>query len=201
MGPDKSRFEKKKHLFQVEILVEEPTHMMALAALLQALNHPHVADFRIMQGIQFGKEIEKTLKESKGERFAVPPHQAVPVKVPSPNGSEKADPGKPGTGPAGVKPSSGEPAGGKTKEPAPSKKPDSPIGNNKSSLSFDNLADLQEKGTLVRIVAVKEKGIRLSIPCRILRFDSDGQQLTIYHVDEKKVYSFNLNEIEDIITG
>lgn len=201
MGPEKSKFEKKKHLFQVEILVEEPTHMMALAALLQALNHPHVSDFRIMQGIQFGKEIEKTLKESKGERFAIPPHQAAPVKVPPPNGAEKDRPGKPEPNPAGEKSLIGEPADGKAKEPAPMKKTDSPAGNLKASLSFDNLSDLQDKGTLVRIVAVKEKGIRLSIPCRILRFDAAGQQLTIYHVDEKKVYSFNLNEIEDIITS
>ena len=58
---------------------------------------------------------------------------------------------------------------------------------------------LKNEGKLVRLIVVKGKGVKLSIPCRILHFDSDLGTLTIYHVDEKKVYSFKLNEIDDII--
>lgn len=168
MGSDsKQTLERKKHLFRVEIMVEESTQTMALAALLQALNHPMVNDFRILEGIQFGKEIEKTIQENSAKPFSIPPKQSVPVK--------KATAGA---------------------APAPTPPP---ADSDNGLLNLDNLLRLKESGTLVRIVIVKGKGVKLSIPCRILNFDGDGQHLTIYHVDEKKVYTFNLNEIEDII--
>lgn len=154
MENKKQALERKKHLFQVELLVEEPTHTLALAALLQALNHPAIKDFRITQGIQFGQIIEKTIKENKAQPF--------PITAP----------------------------------PKTSKKP---AAEEKRKISLDQLLELKERGNLVRLIAVKDKGVRLSIPCRILNFDPDMQNLTIYHVDEKKVYLFNLNEIEDIL--
>lgn len=56
----------------------------------------------------------------------------------------------------------------------------------------------QEKGTLVRLTAIKGKGVKLSIPCRVLNLDAATNNLSVYHVDEKKVYMFGLNEIDDI---
>jgi hypothetical protein len=184
MDPEKRAFEKKKHLFRVEIMVEEPTHTMALAALLQILNHPKVDDFRILEGMQFGKTIEKTVNESKGQSFAIPPNQAVSNKnaIAGQNASPKDS--------------------GKAKSPPTAKNAAEAASASKAkdtAINLTQLMELKESGTLVRIVVVKGKGVKLSIPCRILNFDPDGQQLTIYHVDEKKVYSFTLNEIEDIV--
>ncbi|PYI57211.1 hypothetical protein [Paenibacillus flagellatus] len=172
MDREKQAPDKKKHLFTVDILIEEPTNSLALAALLRALNHPNVSDFRVVQGIEFGKTIERTVQENPGKPFAIPPNKEAP----------------------------GDKAGG-AQSPQETVKPSGNVGGGKSSLSLENLLEHREKGTLVRIVAVKGKGVKLNIPCRILNFDSEAQQLTIYHVDEKKVYSFKLNEIEDIITG
>lgn len=182
MDLDKRPLEKKKHLFRVEIMVEEATQTMALAALLQILNHPKVDDFRIAEGIQFGKTIEKTVSENAAQPFAIPPNQTVSNK----------------NAIAGQSASAKE--GGKPKSPkqAPEAKPAS-APKEAGTLSLENLTQLKESGALVRIVVVKGKGVKLSLPCRILNFDPGGQQLTIYHVDEKKVYSFTLNEIEDII--
>ena len=51
--------------------------------------------------------------------------------------------------------------------------------------------------TLVRLSIVKGKGVKLSLPCRILHFDPEKEQMTVYHVDEKKVYPIRLNEVDD----
>lgn len=56
-----------------------------------------------------------------------------------------------------------------------------------------------ENGTLVRIQVVKELGVKLSMPCRILHFDAEQENLSVYHVDEKKVYLLRLSEIDDIL--
>ena len=45
----------------------------------------------------------------------------------------------------------------------------------------------------------KGYGVKLNIPCRIINFDVNSQMLTVYHVDEKQVYSFTLNEIDEIV--
>lgn len=52
--------------------------------------------------------------------------------------------------------------------------------------------------TLVRLTVVKGKGIKLSVPCRILNYNAADQLVSVYHVDEKKVYLFKLNEIDDL---
>lgn len=50
---------------------------------------------------------------------------------------------------------------------------------------------------LIRLSVNKGRGVKLSIPCRILRFDDVGQLLTVYHVDEKQVHTLKLFEIDD----
>lgn len=52
---------------------------------------------------------------------------------------------------------------------------------------------------LIRLYVNKGRGVKLSIPCRILRFDTSGQLLTVYHVDEKQVHTFKLFEIDDFL--
>jgi hypothetical protein len=52
---------------------------------------------------------------------------------------------------------------------------------------------------LIRLMINKGYGVKLNIPCRIINFDVNSQMLTVYHVDEKQVYSFTLNEIDDFV--
>ncbi|OCT13332.1 hypothetical protein A8709_03500 [Paenibacillus pectinilyticus] len=73
-----------------------------------------------------------------------------------------------------------------------------------SSEAASNIVEQLEKfkagNTLIRLTVIKAQGIKLSLPCRILNFDGSSQNVTVYHVDEKKVYLFKLNEIEDYET-
>ncbi|WP_256756653.1 hypothetical protein [Cohnella sp. WQ 127256] len=56
-----------------------------------------------------------------------------------------------------------------------------------------------ESNKLLRLNINKGLGVTMSIPCRVINFDADTQLLTVYHVDEKQVYSVGLNEIDDFI--
>ncbi|WP_223068499.1 hypothetical protein [Paenibacillus caui] len=51
---------------------------------------------------------------------------------------------------------------------------------------------------LVRVLIDGPKG-RLSIPCRILNYLPENEIINVYHVDEKQVYTYKLNEIIDIL--
>ncbi|SDN23541.1 hypothetical protein SAMN04487897_102237 [Paenibacillus sp. yr247] len=64
---------------------------------------------------------------------------------------------------------------------------------------IDQLEGFKTNNTLIRLTVIKGKGIKLNLPCRILNYDSSNQNVTVYHVDEKKVYLFNLNEIDDYV--
>lgn len=66
---------------------------------------------------------------------------------------------------------------------------------------IEQLEKFKSNHTLVRLTVVKGKGIKLSIPCRILNYDSETQNVSVYHVDEKNVYLFKLNEIDDFAIG
>lgn len=50
---------------------------------------------------------------------------------------------------------------------------------------------------LIRLSVNKGRGVKLSIPCRVLNFDPVNELLTVYHVDEKQVYSIQINEVDD----
>lgn len=62
---------------------------------------------------------------------------------------------------------------------------------------YQNIRNYMKQNTLIRLLVNKGLGITLNIPCRIINFDEQDQLLTVYHVDEKRVYTFRLNEIED----
>ncbi|MGO4107929.1 hypothetical protein [Paenibacillus sp. YAF4_2] len=62
---------------------------------------------------------------------------------------------------------------------------------------FDSIRAFMKSNKLIRLIVNKGLGIKLSIPCRILNVDEDGNLITVYHVDEKQVYTFRMNEIED----
>lgn len=72
-----------------------------------------------------------------------------------------------------------------------------------ASDSYAHIVDLIERsrvnGSLVRLSILKGRGVRLSIPCKILNFDEETRNLNVYHVDDKQVYLVNLTEIDDFI--
>ena len=60
------------------------------------------------------------------------------------------------------------------------------------------IENLRESGKLIRLNIVKERGVRMSIPGRIIHYDPALQNISVYHVDEKQVYLIHLNEVEDM---
>ncbi len=56
-----------------------------------------------------------------------------------------------------------------------------------------------DQNKLIRLHVNKGLGVKLSIPCRIVKFDEENGNVTVYHVDEKQVYTFSINEIDDFI--
>ncbi|CDN45723.1 hypothetical protein [Paenibacillus sp. P22] len=67
-------------------------------------------------------------------------------------------------------------------------------GSGSSGVTSTLLHHMEQK-TLVRLSINKGKGVRMSIPGRILNIENE--LITVYHVDEKQVYTFLLQEIDD----
>ncbi|QHW30670.1 hypothetical protein GZH47_07235 [Paenibacillus rhizovicinus] len=75
-----------------------------------------------------------------------------------------------------------------------------PLADGDSSPAIINrIKDCIAANSLIRIMVNKGFGVRLNIPCRIIHLDEEALKLTVYHVDEKQVYAFSLNEIDDFI--
>lgn len=64
---------------------------------------------------------------------------------------------------------------------------------------LDQIRAFMKNNTLIRLIVNRGLGIKLNIPCRIINMDERESLITVYHVDEKQVYTFRLNEIEDFI--
>lgn len=184
---DKARNEKKKFLFTVDILMEGYNNGIALENLLHLLNQDKILDYDIRKGISLGEQVASALKQPSRE-IPVPP-KASSRTTGKPD-KEKED--------AGVS-SSGEPA--RNAEPpktAPSGKSESGAARSNAGPGLIQLVEkYKASNALVRLTVLKGKGIRLSLPCRVLNFDPDTDTLTVYHVDEKKVYQFRMTEVED----
>lgn len=87
-----------------------------------------------------------------------------------------------------------------TTAPAPeSSSPAAPGGNELHNLAPDMIRRCAEDGRLVRLNINRGKGVKLSVPCRIVNWDEQKGLLTVYHVDEKQVYTFGIGEIDDFI--
>lgn len=71
--------------------------------------------------------------------------------------------------------------------------------SNQTATFHQLIHDMIRNGNLVRLYIVKSRGVRFNLPARLLNFDEEQRTLSVYHVDEKQVYLFNLNEIEDMI--
>lgn len=158
-------------LFQVDILVSAKSNGEALEKLLRVLNAGEFEDFRIGSGIQLGKVIEEALAQEK--------------KKPSPPAA---------------------PAGGATpalKATAAALKAQADESKGKSVPASDSLEQRIQQyiqtNKLIRLNVNKGRGVKLSMPCRILGYDNEKQLITVYHVDEKQVHSLKLFEIDDFL--
>lgn len=180
------------YLFKVDILVEAKTNGEALEQLLRVLNGSGFADYRIDSGIDLGQIIEAALalKKKKPEPAAAQAQStAASNKAKIAAAVEKAKE-KAATTKSGAASSSG---------------PDSSSSRavSATSASSDELEkrirNYIETNKLIRLSVNKGRGVKLSMPCRIISFDARSQLLTAYHVDDKQVHSFNLFEIDDFM--
>lgn len=80
------------------------------------------------------------------------------------------------------------------KEPAVKKNSESTIDED----IFHLIDQWKHSNALIRLTAVKQKGVRLNIACKILNFEQASGNLTVYDVDAKKVELLHVSEIEDI---
>jgi hypothetical protein len=86
--------------------------------------------------------------------------------------------------------------------PKPKKKEHAnPVNDSGYRQIIDQIEEFKKNNSLIRLSIVKEKGVKLSVPCRVLNYDDPSQNVTIYHVDEKQVYQYSLNEIDDLVVG
>jgi hypothetical protein len=166
------------YLFNVDILINARTNPLALQYLLELLNNnDKVTDFNINSGLELGRTIDSLLRSAK---LAL--HQEVtplsPVELPEKTAAKSAkttsDQTKPHT------------------QPQQAQQPMMP------SDAFGQIRQYILNKQLVRIRANRQ-GKQVSMPCRILNFDEAANTLSVYHVDEKQVYTFKINEIDEFM--
>jgi hypothetical protein len=85
--------------------------------------------------------------------------------------------------------------------PRPKKKENPKPANLSYTQIINQIEEFIQNNTLIRLSIVKSKGVKLSVPCRVLNYDDASQIVTIYHEDEKMVYQYSLNEIDDLIVN
>ncbi|NHN29138.1 hypothetical protein [Paenibacillus agricola] len=156
-----------KYLFNVDILVESDTNGRALEKLLHILNSADIQDYLVKEGIQLGQRIQTIMRESIGKQSALPNIDSVPRSETKPEASISKT----------------------TKKISISEAAHQPI--------WEQFQGFKERNSLIRLTIVKAMGIKLSIPCRILNVDQDNGNVSVYHVDERQVYLFKINEIDD----
>jgi pyruvate/2-oxoglutarate dehydrogenase complex dihydrolipoamide acyltransferase (E2) component len=63
---------------------------------------------------------------------------------------------------------------------------------------LDSLAEWKKDNKLIRLKALKGKGMFLDIACKIVSYDTDTGIVTVYDVDRKVVETVRLTEIENM---
>lgn len=92
----------------------------------------------------------------------------------------------------------GSPAAPHSPQPAEALKVNVQPAESSNKAIVDLIQFFKTNQTLLRLKALKGKGVKINIPCRVLNFDPDTENVSVYHVDEKRVYLFKLTEIEDL---
>lgn len=156
-------------LFKLEVTMLAPRYEIALDHLIRALRAGGISDYRILSGV-------------------------------CASGAEAERPGWPGTE------LRAQIYGNGTDTPAAPGPKSSPGSRTKSLEKTRVPEELVERlnayingGKLVRLRVNKDRGVKMDFPGRILNLDQETRNMTVYHVDEKKVYIVALNEVDDII--
>ena len=82
---------------------------------------------------------------------------------------------------------------------APETKADSESKDISDNEGLGQIRVFMKNKSLIRLIVNRGFGVKMNIPCRIINIDDSDHLITVYHVDEKQVYTFRLNEIEDFI--
>jgi hypothetical protein len=168
--------EESSYLFNLDILVKGSSNAAALQSLMEVLNSfEQIADYRVVSGIELGKLIEAALEMKKKSLS-----QHANISGSLPNGQKNKQ----------QNPNANKAVSKNNASSVPS------VGNQSSSM-HDLINTYIKKNSLVRVVVNRYGGQR-SIPCRIINNDQDSGILSVYHVDEKQVYTFKINEIDEI---
>ncbi|EFM10123.1 conserved hypothetical protein [Paenibacillus curdlanolyticus YK9] len=173
---------RNTHLFQVEILVEGETNAKALEQLLHVLNGGGFPDFRILSGSELGQLIDRLQQQAAASPAPTP---AATKKEPAVNTSSVK------SNKTAAANTSGQPSKASAK-PAATTDSSNPL-----ALISEQFRDCMKQNKLIRLKVNKGMGVTLNIPGRIINLDEESSMLTVYHVDEKQVYTFKLNEIDD----
>ncbi|WP_342565285.1 hypothetical protein NST84_09160 [Paenibacillus sp. FSL R7-0345] len=165
------------YLFNVDILINARTNPLALQYLLEMLNSnsDKVTDFKIVSGLELGRSIDALLRSAKAALNQETP-QPVPFKLPLKPALEKTVAEK-----AVIE---------KAEKPSPVKPA--------SEDAFAKIRQYIQNNQLVRL-RTNRPGKQVSMPCRILNFDEAASTISVYHVDEKQVYTFKIYEIDEFV--
>lgn len=162
-------------LFNVDILIDARTNPLALQYLLELLNSgDKVTDFKINSGQELGKKIAALL----GTAPSVSAQNTASAPAPAQAASQTA------------------PKNQAASQVNHAPKPEAPAPAAAVSDAYGWIRQYIKSNKLVRLRANRQ-GKQLSLPCRILNFDDATKTISVYHVDEKQVYSFKLNEIDE----
>ena len=179
---------RNTHLFQVEILVESDTNAKALEQLLHVLNGGGFPDFRILSGSELGQLIDRLQQQ-----IAVIGHAPAPAPTPAPVATKK-EPVAAANSAKSNKAAAASTSGQTNKASA---KPAAVDSSDPLALISEQFRECMKQNKLIRLKVNKGMGVTLNIPGRIINLDEESSMLTVYHVDEKQVYTFKLNEIDD----
>ncbi len=165
----------RNYVFTVELMMEAPSNGIALERLTHLLNTAEVKDYRILNGIELGKTIEEEL----GRHRDALKKEAAQAKLKAVSSTKEET--------AAAK------AGGSVKAGSAA-----PMHTEESREIISQILAIKEKGSLVRLSINKGKGVKMNFACRVLNIDPVTYNISVYHVDEKSVYLFKLNEIDDL---
>lgn len=157
------------YLFNVDILINARTNPLALQYLLEMLNN---SDKVTDFNINSGLELGRTIDTLlRSARIALKQESTppVPFKVP-------------------VKPANDQSESRTLSKPAS----EIPVD------AFEKIRQYIKNNQLVRL-RTNRPGKQVSMPCRILNFDETAHTISVYHVDEKQVYTFKLYEIDEFV--
>jgi hypothetical protein len=168
------------YLFNVDILINARTNPLALQYLLEMLNNnDKIADFNIHSGLELGRTIDSLLRSAKmALHQEIPP--PTPIKLPAKQAKKQT-------------PLQAEPPQAAATQAEPRAEQ---AAINGPSDAHGKIRQYIQNNQLVRVRA-NRRGQQVSIPCRILNFDETANTISVYHVDEKQVYTFSLNEIDE----